>query len=485
LDRTSLISFAKTKSPPDWDVLRGFFDALADKCDFWRQRNRYYHDDIERLCHFVVPDGAKVLEIGCGTGGLLASVNPSEGLGIDLSPKMVQIARRKHPHLRFEVGNAELLAVEESFDFVILSDLLGYLQDIQKTFSQLPKVVERHTRVFVTHYNTLWGPILKLAEMLGLKMPQPRLNWLPMKEVENLLELAGFEVVRRGYHLLVPKSIPLISPFANRILAKMPGIRRLCLLKVLVAKPIVPPEEPEFVSCSVVVPCLNERGNIEAVVTRIPAMGSGTEIVFVDGASTDGTREEIERCQAAYPEQNVKLVDQGDGVGKGDAVRKGFTAARGDVLMILDADLTVPPEVLPRFFDVLVQSRAEMVNGTRLVYPMQQGAMRFLNLLGNRVFSLILSCLLEQRVRDTLCGTKALLKSDYERISAQRAYFSEIDPFGDFDLLFGAAKQNLKIVDVPIRYQRRSYGITKIHRMGQGWILFRMCIVATRKLKLI
>jgi glycosyltransferase involved in cell wall biosynthesis len=213
-------------------------------------------------------------------------------------------------------------------------------------------------------------------------------------------------------------------------------------------------------------------------------MGRGTELVFVEGHSHDDTHAAIEREIAAHPDRPARLYRQA-GRGKGDAVRLGFERARGDVLMILDADLTVPPEDLPRFYAALVSGKGEFINGVRLVYPMEKQAMRFLNLVGNKFFSLAFSWLLGQPVKDTLCGTKVLWHADYRLIEANRAYFGDFDPFGDFDLLFGAARLNLKIVDLPIRYRERSYGTSNIQRWKHGLLLLRMVLFAARRIKFI
>jgi glycosyltransferase involved in cell wall biosynthesis len=181
------------------------------------------------------------------------------------------------------------------------------------------------------------------------------------------------------------------------------------------------------------------------------------------------------------PDRDIKVLVQ-KGRGKGDAVRLGFSQASGDLLMILDADLSVAPEDLPQFYDALVKGKGEFINGSRLVYAKDPQAMRFLNLLGNKFFALLLTRLLGQPVKDTLCGTKVLYRCDYERIARGRAYFGDFDPFGDFDLLFGAAKQNLKIIEIPIRYRQRIYGTTNISRFTHGWLLVQMCVHAARKL---
>jgi glycosyltransferase involved in cell wall biosynthesis len=292
-------------------------------------------------------------------------------------------------------------------------------------------------------------------------------------------------VVRHGTDLLLPLDVPLVAELANRVGAKVPGVQHLALVDYFVARRVPATEPAEPPSVSVICPCKDERGNIAAAVTRTPRMGRSTELVFVDGSSTDGTREEIlawiERYRGPL---TLRLIDQGEGKGKGDAVRKGFAAARGDVLMILDADLTVPPEDLPKFYRALVTGKGELINGVRLVYPMEGQAMRFLNLVGNKFFSLALSWLLEQPIKDSLCGTKVLYRRDYDRIAAARDFFGDFDPFGDFDLLFGAGRLNMRIVDLPVRYRDRLYGDTKISRFRHGLMLLEMTAFGFRKLRL-
>ncbi len=473
---------------PHKQAVREHFDRLAPEMERWRRKSWYYHAELQQFCRFVIPPGASVLELGCGTGELLAAVEPSDGVGVDLSPRMIEQARMRYPHLTWLVGDAEAMDPGRRFDYVIMSDLLGHLEDVLAAFQHLRSAVGPDTRVVITDYNYLWEPILKTAELIGQRVPLRLLNWLPLDDIENFLFLADFEVVKQGYRFLAPKRVPFLSELINRVVAKLPVVRRLSLIEYVVARPrpnaAAPPLSPP-VTCSVVVPCRNERGNIEAAVARLPELGDHTELIFVDGASTDGTREKIqEEIDRHRGKRDIKLVLQDEPKGKGDAVRRGFAAARGDVLLILDADLTVDPEDLPKFYRAIAEGKGELINGSRLVYPMERQAMRFLNLIGNKVFSLLFTWILEQRITDTLCGTKVLRRSDYQKIEANRAFFGDFDPFGDFDLLFGAAKLNLKIAELPVRYRDRVYGTTKISRFRHGLLLFRMSWIAIKKLKL-
>ncbi len=451
----------------------------------WPALSRYYYRLLHRFIAFLVPPGQRVLVMGCGTGELLDAVKPSFGVGLDVNGAKVEDARRRFPHLYFLQGDAQTPSIKASFDSIILSDLVGELDDIQETFAQVRQLASPETRIVVTTYNYLWEPILKLAEGLGLKSAERPQNWLPVEDIESFLSLAGFATIRRGARFLCPLPLPGVAWLCNNVLAAVPGFRGLCLTHYLIARTGREASARRAYRCSVVVPCRNEAGNIAEIVARVPTLGAGTELIFVDGNSTDGTIAEIQDTIARYRgPMSIRLLHQDQGRGKGDAVRKGFEAATGDVLMILDADITVDPEALPKFYDALARGHGEFINGSRLVYPMEKQAMRFLNLLGNKFFSAVFSWLLEQRLRDTLCGTKVLFKRDYDKIKAGRSYFGDFDPFGDFDLLFGAAKLNLKIVEVPIRYRDRTYGETKISRFQHGFLLLRMCAVAYRRFRM-
>ncbi len=443
----------------------------------------YYHQRVTAMFRHLVAPGQRVLEIGCGEGELLAALEPSRGVGVDFSGEMLARAATRFPRLTFVKQDAHELALDEPFDVVILSDLVNDLWDVQQVLEKVRAVSTPSTRIVLNTYSRLWELPLRAARRVGLAKPLLRQNWLAVEDLENLLRLAGFEPFRRIGDVLWPMGTPLLAPLANRWLAKLWPFRFLTLTNFVVAR-VAPGsgDRPRAPLVTVVVPARNEAGNVPAILDRVPEMGGGTDLVFVEGHSTDATLVTIEREIAARPGCRARLFRQ-TGKGKGDAVRLGFAEARGEVLMILDADLTVPPEDLPRFYDALVSGRGEFVNGVRLVYPMEDRAMRFLNLLANKFFGLAFSWLLGQTLKDTLCGTKVLWKRDYERIVANRAYFGEFDPFGDFDLIFGAARQNLRIVDLPIRYRERTYGTTNIQRFRHGLLLLRMVLFAARRIK--
>jgi len=458
------------------------FDALAPDREAWTEKNRYYYHDRQRYMRFLVPEGAEVLELGCGIGNLLGALRPSRGVGVDFSREMLRIARERFPQHQFVESDVEdLQGVEGTFDFLILDDVIGHLQDIQAALRGLRAFCRADTRIIVTYYSFLWEPLLKVGERFGWKMPQGHQNWLATEDIANLLGLERFEVVKTESRLLLPKRIPFLSEAVNRFVAPLPGLRKLCLCRYVVARPLGLRETASY-STTILVPARNEAGNVEAAVKRIPEFGAHQEIIFVEGGSTDNTQQEIERVIQAYPHKDIKMFVQ-SGKGKGDAVRTGFSKANGDILMILDGDLTMPPEDLPKFYEAIAGDLGEFINGCRLVYPMEKEAMRFLNLLGNKFFSVMFTWILNQRFKDTLCGTKVLFRKDYEKIQANRAYFGDFDPFGDFDLIFGAVKQNLKVVEVPIRYRERTYGSTNISRFRHGWLLLRMTSFAYRKIK--
>lgn len=440
-----------------------------------------YHEMLSHHYNLQIPADASVLEIGCGDGRLLSRLHGRRRVGVDLSEQMIQKARQRLPEAEFHVQAGEELDLKEKFDCIILSETINLTVDVQTIFERLHRVSHERTRLIVNFFNTLWRPLSMLATLAGMRTRQPDTNWLSNADVRNLLGLAGWEVVGGSSRILCPFHVPVLEPLLNRWLA--PLLHPFCLAIFCTARPL-----PKTVTMprtvSVIIPARNEAGNIEAAVRRTPEMGTGTEIIFVEGHSTDDTWTQIQRVARAFPERRIKHLQQ-TGKGKGDAVRAGFAAATGDIVMILDADLTVQPEELPKFYEAIASGHTEFANGVRLVYPMQQEAMRFLNLCANKAFGLIFSWLLGQRVKDTLCGTKAMLRSDYERLAAGRAYFGEFDPFGDFDLIFGAEKLGLRITDVPIHYGDRTYGTTNIHRWRHGWLLLRMVVFAARKLKFV
>jgi len=465
--------------------VKEYFDAQAAARLRWREKNSYYHESLESFIAFLVPRGSTVLHIGVDSPSLLNRLAPNRGLGIHASERIIEEAKKQAmlPHISLECKN--IYEAEGIFEYAILSDLLGYVDDIEAVLQEAAERISWKGRVVVTQYSALWEPILRAASAVGLRMPSRLQNWISRADLENFAHLAGLEVVRGGTRMIFPKYIPVVSAFFNTYLANIFPFTRLGLYHYVVLRKEDSRSPIANLSLSIVVPARNEAGMIERIVKELPNAGSFTEIIFVEGNSTDATWNEIQRVVKMYGHEKRILCTQQTGKGKGDAVREGFDIAKGDILAIYDADMTVPPADMNKFYRALVDGRGDFINGSRLVYPLEKESMRFLNLIANKFFGLTFSWLLDSRLKDTLCGTKMLWREDYKEIQAGRAFFGDFDPFGDFDLLFGAAKLNRKIVDMPIHYRERTYGTSNIQRWRHGWLLLKMTVFAMRKVKFI
>ncbi|MCX5829577.1 MAG: glycosyltransferase family 2 protein [Deltaproteobacteria bacterium] len=369
-------------------------------------------------------------------------------------------------------------------DYLVLNGNLHIERDIHSFFTSLRGRLKSATCLVIIYYSSLWKPILMTAARFGMRNRIPEINWITTGDMINFLELTGYEVISDETRVLMPIYIPFLSNFLNRWLAPLPLFNSLCMVHIMTAKPAIPVffEPP---SVSVVIPARNEAGNIEDAVKLIPRMGPADEIIFVEGGSSDNTWETICDIRDRYGKDQHIIIAKQEGRGKGDAVRKGFALASKEILMILDADLTVPPETLPQFYQALVEGKGEFINGSRLVYPMENRSMRFLNMIGNKFFAIAFTFALNQSFKDTLCGTKVLTRDNYLKIAAHRDYFGEFDPFGDFDLIFGAVRMGLKVRELPIAYRERTYGDTNISRWRHGWLLIKMLYCSIIKIKFI
>ncbi|HLZ51278.1 MAG TPA: glycosyltransferase [Candidatus Acidoferrum sp.] len=470
------------------EVLRGVREArrqqqeeIAAKREKYIRTNRYFYDQLKKTLRYIIEPGKRVLELRCETGHLLAAVEPAYGVGVEISDGMVRVAREKNPSLYFVRSELEELELNETFDYIIFSHIFDTV-DILRTFERIRKHSTPETQVIVVNYNQFWEPVLELASKLGLRTRFVEPNWVSENDVRGFLKLAGLRPVRKYRQILFPKWIPLLSNFMNGFVARLPAVRRLCMMQIMVARPMRAALQEEEVSVSVIVPCRNEFGNVEQAVNRVPHMGRHTEILFCDDKSTDGTPEEVRRMQALHRDRDIRLIE-GPGICKAENVWTGFRAARGDVVMILDADLTVMPEELPMFLSALASGRGDFVNGSRLVYPMQEDAMKLSNMLGNKFFGLVFSFLLDQRIKDTLCGTKVLWRKDWLRMERNLGSWGIQDLWGDYELLFGASKLQLEIVEVPVHYLERIHGVTKMTKVfANGWRMLKICFRAWYRL---
>lgn len=461
-------------------VIKSKNDSLAEKRSSWINANPYYYRQLIKSLKFIIEEDSKVLHVRCSTGYILNALKPKTGIGIDDSSLQIAEAAKKFPHLTFLNQATEDISCNEKFDYILITSIEDIV-DIKSVLDSLQKCCHPHTRIVIVNYNFLWNPLVKLAEFFKMKIPQKLHNWISVDDINNMLTLSGYEKIINRKIILFPFFIPILSYLWNRFFARLPFFRHFTLLRISIARPVsVYHENP---SVSIIIPCKNEAGNVEDAVKRIPMMGSHTEIIFCDDKSTDGTAEKVRELIKTYPEKDIKLVN-GPGICKSENVWTGFDAASGKMLMILDADLTVLPEELPYFYDALTKNHGEFINGSRLVYPRHDKAMRLFNVIGNKFFSMFFSYILDTSIKDTLCGTKVLWKEDYERIKKLRGSWGLQDRWGDYELIFGAAKCNLKLIDLPVHYYERTYGETKMNnRLKNGWIMLKMSWHALFKIK--
>ncbi len=455
---------------------RQFFDQIAPRRERDMRRHASFYRDRIAWLRRIIPASASVIDVGCGIGGVLGALPQTKKTGIDFSSAMIELARAAHPSAHFVTDDVETLTHHETYDYVLLLDTVNYLRDCQRSLRNIREhLCTQETRLIMTFFNFLWSPIFRLAEFLGLRTKFPAQSWLSYSDIENMLSLEGFEVVERGGRVLCPLGIPLIEPLFNRILSTLPFLRRLCLIQTIIARPL--PRQTTEYTVSVLSAVRNERGNIRPIVKHMPAMGLRTELIFVEGHSSDGTWEEIEHVMQEYSGPLVLRGFKQPGKGKGDALHKAIQESTGDILIVYDGDFTVHPTDLPKLYAAIASGNAEFVNGSRLVYPMQERAMPFFNLMGNKIFSLLFGWLFSQHIVDMLSPVKAFLRTSYASMTTR------LDPFGDFDLFLGAASGHRRIRETPIHYLERTYGTTKLSPLKHGWMLLTLFWKGVRILK--
>jgi ubiquinone/menaquinone biosynthesis C-methylase UbiE len=465
---------SRERLPLHTGKIAAHFESLAKDYYRLKKQNKYYNEYLVKWCKSLLPAGKKVLDIGSGRGDVLNAVEPGEGVGIDVSPTMVALASEEFPHLQFKEQKIEDFKGDGSFDAVTMINTLEYLYDIGEVLDKIHAALKDNGRVYITTANPIWSPVFRQASKMGLRIPECDRLYVTNEDLVNMLQLHGYEVVYKKMALILPKYIPLLSSFLNFVFPYIPFLHLLCSTQLIAARKV--PQKPNDYSVSVVIPCHNEVGNVDRCVTEMRKFGSRTELIFVDDGSKDGTAEAVK--PELNPDIDVKVISYFPNQGKGSAVKKGFDEATGDIVMILDADLTTHPEELEPIYEALSSGRAEFINCTRFVYPMEGGAMPYFNYIGNKCFSILASLIMEQRVSDTLCGTKAMFREDYENMVMGR------DPWGDYDFLFGAAQLRLSIKELPIHYRERLAGLSKMNTKKHTINLLKMCVQGFKQVKL-
>lgn len=454
----------------------------ARKLAWFRTRYRFYHERKREYVRFIIPPGESVLVLGCEDGELLAALQPSRGVGIDASSAYRDLARERFPEHEYLESLAAISSTRQTFEYVVIDDIAGESDDLFSLLQGIARLCTPTSRLVIVQHNYLWGPVFRLAEWLGIKRRERDQFWLSIGDLRVFLDGAGFETINVTPKMFCPVRLLGLGPAINWVAGLVPFVHRLASMEILIARRVLHDRHPERKTASIILTVRDELGNIEPMVRQIPDVGAGTEIIFVEGHSTDGTRAEVERVAKQYPGKNVRLLVQ-DGIGQGDAIHKGFSEASGDVIILLEADQTSPAEDVLKAFDIVAGGRADYVNGSRFIYPRGKGAMPLRKILGNWMFAIWFTWFLGQRTSDVLCGLKAIDRRQFQRLSKNWGSLGLFDPFGDFELIFGAARLGLKICEVPTRYTVRQYGEPKSRFLKHGWMLTRMALRATRVFK--
>lgn len=440
------------------------------------EKNKYYHEKISNTYSFLISPNKKILFYGFFDGKELYKLSPSVGVGIEPDKKLYEVLKKRFPKLKFVNCKFEDYQPSEKFDYIVLNGVLGKTGDMFKVLKNVQMACRPATKVLIYQYNYLWQWILALAEKMSFKKKEGVQNWLSVSDATTYLEGANFQVTRIFRRTIFPSNFLGLGRILNFITVVLPFFDPLELDQFIVARPephLFPKESPE--SLTICITVRNEKGNIEKIVKLIPRICKDQEILFVEGHSTDGTREEILRMIKKYPSKNIRVMGQ-PGIGQGDATRVGFKAAKGEIIIIYEGDDTSDPRDIEYFYKAMRNGRFEFIEGSRFVYPLDKKAMPIINQFGNIFFAKWFSFFLGQRTTDVLSGIKAILKRDFDVIYDRWGNLGVEDPFGDFELLYGAARMGLKIGGIPIRYYPRTYGQPKTRPFTHGPYLLKMAI---------
>jgi hypothetical protein len=436
------------------------------------------------LAHYdrlLTPDEPRLLEIGFVRGQLLTEWPALGFTGVDCFRFQVDQVNSHLPQSDFQVKAGEQLTLEAGLDVVIISDALDEAMDVGQLHEPVQAVYSPETRPIFNYHSNLWDSLFTAAHRLGLRRKALQSDLWVTADAKSLPDLSAWDVAQL-HHFLVAADRGRLGSIIDHYPALIHPL--FCLTVSIAARsrgrPAASPARA--LSASVVGPARNEAGSIAGAVARTPTMSEDSNLIFERGYSRDDTWTRIQKVAANHPPLKIEALRPSDR-GKGDAELAELAAAASDVLTALEADPTTPHEELPKVYEVIASGKAELADGVSLIYPTSQRAMQFLYLRAKNSFGLIFSWLLCPPAKDTLWGTEVLRRAQYENIAANRTYFGDFDPLGDFDLGFGAATQNLKIADTPIRHRERTHGETNIQRRRHGWLLLRTVIFPPSKLK--
>ena len=454
-----------------------FFKSNFEKRIQFLNKKNFLFNEISNFINNCI-DNSKNIFIFCAGNSVLGKNIDSKKIFIKEIDEKYEIKYKTNIHYI----NENTKDVISECDTILISDI-EHQSNPTSSLLSLSKIIRDDTKIIIISRNLVWMIFIKLLKSLFSFSPKKN-NFLPYSYLDNLFSICNLEVIRNEKIITLPIYIPFFTNLINRIF-RLPLLNIFCLSNITILKK----KDQNFsnnkdLRVSFIIPCKNEENNIKTFENEIKNSNQSNEYLFGDDNSMDKTIDEIDKLSKKLNNNKI-LKYNGPGVCKSENVYKGIELSSGDIIVVYDADLTVDFKDVEFSIDILKNTNADFINCTRMIYPQKDGAMKFSNFIGNSIFANLFSLLFRKKITDTLCGTKIFFKKDWVKIKKNITGLGVKDLWGDFDLLIGAYKNNLKITEVPVTYHERKEDNTKMTSVFLNGIrMLSIVLVAFYKLRL-
>ncbi len=423
-------------------------------------------------------DHTKNIFIFCAGNSILGQNIDSNKIFIKEIDEQYQIKHKDNIHY----VNENIENILSDCDTVVISDIEHQLNPA-KNLLNLSRIVGDNTKIILLSKNMVWMILIKILKLFFSFSPKKN-NFLPSSYLDNLYSSCNLELIRQEKIIALPINIPFLTKIINRIF-RLPLLNFFCMSNIaILKKKIKNSSNHKDLKISFIIPCKNEQDNIKVFEQKINENTEPDEYLFGDDNSSDKTSDEIDKLIEKLSDKKI-IKYNGPGICKSENVYKGIDLSSGDIIVIYDADHTVSFEDIKFSVSIMKKTNVDFINCTRMIYPQKDGAMKFANFIGNTIFASLFSLLFKKKITDTLCGTKIFYKKDWEKIKENTSQWGMKDLWGDFDLLIGAYKNNLKITEVPVTYYERRENETKMTSLISNTLrMFFIVIYSYYKLRL-